>query len=73
VDGQELEFTEGFTDLHTRVYEKTIKGEGFGIEDARPSIELVHTIRTSLLVYGNGTAHPFLMENKTLRDGMSHI
>jgi UDP-N-acetyl-2-amino-2-deoxyglucuronate dehydrogenase len=73
VDGQELEFTEGFTDLHTRIYEKTIKGEGFGIEDARASIELVHIIRTSPLVYGNGTAHPFLMENKTLRDGMSNI
>jgi UDP-N-acetyl-2-amino-2-deoxyglucuronate dehydrogenase len=71
VDGQELEFTEGFADLHTRVYEKTIKGEGFGIEDARPSIEMVHSIRTSSLVYGNGTAHPFLLENKTLLDGIS--
>lgn len=47
VDGEELEFTEGFTDLHTRVYERTLSGEGFGIEDARASIELVHQIRTA--------------------------
>lgn len=47
VDGEELEFTEGFTDLHTRVYERTLSGEGFGIDDARPSIELVHQIRTA--------------------------
>ncbi|MBP7148671.1 MAG: Gfo/Idh/MocA family oxidoreductase [Acidobacteria bacterium] len=45
IDGQELEFSEGFTDLHTRVYEATLAGRGFSIEDARPSIELVHQIR----------------------------
>ncbi|MDJ0765885.1 MAG: Gfo/Idh/MocA family oxidoreductase [Myxococcota bacterium] len=45
IDGEEVEFTEGFTDLHTAVYEKTLAGQGFGIEDARPSIELVHRIR----------------------------
>jgi UDP-N-acetyl-2-amino-2-deoxyglucuronate dehydrogenase len=47
VDGQELEFTEGFADLHTRVYESVLAGQGCGIEDARPSIELVHRIRTT--------------------------
>jgi UDP-N-acetyl-2-amino-2-deoxyglucuronate dehydrogenase len=50
VDGQELELTEGFTGLHTRVYERTLAGHGFGIEDARPSIELVSRIRTSPIV-----------------------
>jgi UDP-N-acetyl-2-amino-2-deoxyglucuronate dehydrogenase len=50
IDGQELELTEGFTGLHTRVYERTLAGEGFGIEDARPSIELVSRIRTSPIV-----------------------
>jgi UDP-N-acetyl-2-amino-2-deoxyglucuronate dehydrogenase len=49
VDGSEIEFTEGFGDLHTRVYERTLAGEGFGIEDARPSIELVYRIRTQPL------------------------
>jgi UDP-N-acetyl-2-amino-2-deoxyglucuronate dehydrogenase len=47
VDGKELEFTEGFNDLHTRVYERSLNGEGFGIADARPSIELVYRIRTA--------------------------
>ena len=46
VDGKELEFTEGFNDLHTRVYERVLNGEGFGIAEARPSIEVVHRIRT---------------------------
>lgn len=45
VDGQEIEFSEGFADLHTRVYEEAIAGRGFGIEDSRPSIELTHRIR----------------------------
>ena len=45
VDGEQLEFSEGFTDLHTRVYEEVLAGRGFGISDARPSIELSHRIR----------------------------
>ena len=47
VDGEQLEFSEGFTDLHTRVYEEVLSGRGFGIADARPSIELSHRIRTA--------------------------
>ncbi len=47
VNGKPFEFSEGFTDLHTRVYEETLAGKGFGIADARPSITLVHTLRTS--------------------------
>jgi UDP-N-acetyl-2-amino-2-deoxyglucuronate dehydrogenase len=50
VDGQEIEFSEGFTDLHTRVYEETLAGRGFGIADARPSITLTHRIRTMAAV-----------------------
>ncbi len=45
VDGSEVEFSEGFTDLHTRVYQEVLAGRGFGIEDSRPSIELTHRIR----------------------------
>lgn len=45
VDGEQLEFSDGFTDLHTRVYEEVLAGRGFGIEEARPSIELSHRIR----------------------------
>lgn len=45
VDGEEVEFSEGFTDLHTRSYEKILSGEGFGLEDARRSIEIAQGIR----------------------------
>jgi UDP-N-acetyl-2-amino-2-deoxyglucuronate dehydrogenase len=45
VDGEQLEFSEGFTDLHTRVYEGVLGGRGFGIDEARPSIELSYRIR----------------------------
>lgn len=61
VDGEEIEFTEGFTDLHTRVYERTLAGEGFGIADARPSIELVQRIRTAPVAPGDIPQHPKLV------------
>src|ERR1039457_5039072 len=38
VDGKEIEFSEGFTDLHTVVYQRTLEGNGFGLNDARPAI-----------------------------------
>lgn len=47
VDGEEIQFSEGFTDLHTRVYEETLSGKGFSIADARPSIKLVYDIRNA--------------------------
>lgn len=46
VDGEEVEFSAGFRDLHTVVYERVLAGGGFTIDDARPSIELVHTLRS---------------------------
>lgn len=60
VDGQEVEFSEGFTDLHTRVYERILAGQGFGISDARPSIELTYRIRQSQISHPDTMAHPFL-------------
>jgi UDP-N-acetyl-2-amino-2-deoxyglucuronate dehydrogenase len=45
VDGEPLEFSDGFTDLHTRVYQEVLAGRGYGIADARPSIELSQAIR----------------------------
>ena len=58
VDGRELEFTEGFADLHTRVYAETLAGRGFSIADARPSIDLAHRIRTDAPTPGADGAHP---------------
>lgn len=45
LEGEEIEFSEGFGDLHTRSYEEILKGNGFGIAEARPSIDLVYDIR----------------------------
>lgn len=60
VDGEEIEFSGGFGDLHTKVYEQTLAGNGFTIAEARPSISLVHRIRTTELTPPNDLAHPFL-------------
>jgi UDP-N-acetyl-2-amino-2-deoxyglucuronate dehydrogenase len=50
IDGEPVEFSEGFADLHTEVYRRTLQGQGFGIDDARASIALVSTIRSSAAV-----------------------
>ncbi|WP_166359115.1 UDP-N-acetyl-2-amino-2-deoxy-D-glucuronate oxidase [Pseudomonas akapageensis] len=61
VDGDEIEFSEGFTDLHTISYEEILAGRGYGIEDARHCVETVEVIRTSVpSVPSPGEAHPFL-------------
>jgi UDP-N-acetyl-2-amino-2-deoxyglucuronate dehydrogenase len=60
VDGEEVEFSGGFRDLHTLVYERTLAGEGFRIADARPSIELVHRIRTADVTGHPSDPHPLL-------------
>ena len=65
IDDEEIEFSGGFTDLHTRVYEEMLAGNGFGIDDARPSIELVHQLRNMpLTVNRGGTVHPFVHKLK---------
>lgn len=49
IEGEEIEFTEGFTELHTEVYRRILNNEaGFNIPDARPSIELVYRIRNNI-------------------------
>lgn len=60
VDGTEIEFSDGFTDLHTRVYELTLAGKGFGIDAARPAIELVHTLRQQSVTKAGTDAHPLI-------------
>jgi UDP-N-acetyl-2-amino-2-deoxyglucuronate dehydrogenase len=45
IDGESIDLSEGFTDLHTRVYEEVLAGRGLGIDAARPSIELVAKLR----------------------------
>jgi UDP-N-acetyl-2-amino-2-deoxyglucuronate dehydrogenase len=61
VDGEEFEFSGGFTDLHTVIYRGILAGHGFGLEETRPSINLVYKLRNSVPVRGDSSrAHPFL-------------
>jgi UDP-N-acetyl-2-amino-2-deoxyglucuronate dehydrogenase len=61
LDSEEIEFSEGFTDLHTRIYEDILGGGGFGIADARASIELVHNLREAPVSAGSRERrHPLL-------------
>lgn len=60
VDGKEVEFSEGFTDLHTVVYQRTLEGNGFGLDDARPAISLAHDIRHARQSGVTSDSHPFL-------------
>ena len=61
VDGREIEFSEGFTDLHTDSYREIVAGRGFPLEDVRPSIEAVSGIRTAAIELNKGEQHPFLL------------
>ena len=64
VDGEEVEFSGGFTDLHTVVYQRTLAGNGFGIEEARASIDLAYQIRNARPVEPKkGCVHPFLKKS----------
>ncbi len=60
IDGIETEFSEGFADLHTLVYNDIIAGKGYGIEDARPSIDLVYHLRNFKPIVPAGDCHPIL-------------
>jgi UDP-N-acetyl-2-amino-2-deoxyglucuronate dehydrogenase len=60
INGQEVEFSEGFTDLHTIVYKETLAGRGFGLEDARPSVVLAHDIRNAKIIGINENSHPLV-------------
>lgn len=60
VDGKEIEFSEGFTDLHTHTYREILDGKGFGINEARQSVETVYTIRNAKPVGLQGDFHPIL-------------
>lgn len=62
VEGEEIEFSGGFTDLHTKSYQEILEGRGFEMEKVRPSIETVYTIRNSDPIGLKGDFHPFAMD-----------
>lgn len=61
IDGEELEFSGGFTDLHTISYEHILSGDGFGVEDNRAAIEMVSFIRDQVSAVPTSDYHPFVM------------
>jgi UDP-N-acetyl-2-amino-2-deoxyglucuronate dehydrogenase len=60
IEGEEMEFSGGFTELHTESYKRILAGEGFGVEDARNSIDTVFDIRNATPIGKKGDYHPFL-------------
>ncbi len=64
IDGEELEFSQGFTDLHTENYRRILAGTGFGWKDTLASLELVHRIRNSAPTGCKGDFHPMLVRIK---------
>lgn len=64
IGDEELEFSGGFTDLHTQSYQKILEGRGYGIEENRAAIETVELIRTMPIIEQPSNAHPLLMKVK---------
>lgn len=59
LNGKEIEFSDGFTDLHTQSYQQILKGQGFGLEDNRVAVETVSAIRNMKLSEEHDMIHPF--------------
>jgi len=59
-DGKEVEFSSGFEDLHTKVYQDILNGGGYGLDDARASVQIVHDIRNATAKKDHDRIHPFL-------------
>jgi len=65
IEGEELEFSSGFTDLHTVSYKEILKGNGYGLEAPRQAIEIVHDIRHAEPIGAKGEFHPFVKKPLT--------
>lgn len=59
LNGEEIEFSDGFADLHTRSYEEILAGRGFGLDDVRQSVEIVSNFRTQTPEPHAAELHPF--------------
>lgn len=64
IDSEEIEFSSGFEDLHTTSYQNILEGKGFDIQDARPSVDIVSTIRHTKPIGLKGDYHPILKQTK---------
>ena len=61
IENNEIEFSDGFADLHTKSYQAVLSGNGFPLMEALPSIELVHNIRSQVPIGVKGDYHPFAL------------
>ena len=61
LDGEEIEFSGGFTDLHNLVYQRTLDGQGFGLEEAKTAIQIVYDIRKATAIGIQSNSHPILL------------
>ena len=64
INDEEMEFSDGFTDLHTLSYKGILNGNGFGIDETKPSLETVYEIRNSTPIGLKGEYHSFLKNIK---------
>ncbi|MCW0482685.1 Gfo/Idh/MocA family protein [Gaoshiqia sediminis] len=62
MEGHEIEFSDGFSDLHTESYRQILSGQGFGLGEAAPCIRLAHQIRNTQVVGARGDYHPFFKQ-----------
>jgi len=62
IGGDELEFSEGFADLHTATYRDILAGGGYGLEDSRAAVQLVHDIRHARVQRDRDSMHPFAIK-----------
>jgi UDP-N-acetyl-2-amino-2-deoxyglucuronate dehydrogenase len=66
LESEEIEFSDGFTDLHTKSYEHILAGKGFGLSEAYPSIGIVHHIRNASLTRLSEEYHPLVKPQRQL-------
>ena len=64
IENEELEFSGGFTDLHTQNYQLVLAGKGYGLEENRAAIETVEHIRVANIIENPANPHPFLTKVK---------
>lgn len=72
IDGDEIEFSEGFTDLHIASYKSILAGNGFGLGEVRPSIEMVSEIRNKEIEPTRGERHPFIARVQSDKERYQH-
>lgn len=68
IDGEEIEFSDGFADLHTLTYKEILTGNGFGLQESRQSVETAYTIRNAKPSAAREDYHPFLKSASSARE-----